>query len=72
MKEKIKHWLTHNILLKLVALVLAILTWMAFYSGEAEITDLNRILEELERISMTVEAIQLWCEKVKLLKVENN
>ena len=34
MKEKIKHWLTHNILLKLVALVLAILTWMAFYSGE--------------------------------------
>ena len=34
MKEKIKHWLTHNILLKMVALVLAILTWMAFYSGE--------------------------------------
>ncbi|MBQ7016345.1 MAG: hypothetical protein IJN10_05260 [Firmicutes bacterium] len=34
MKEKIKHWLTHNILLKVVALVLAILTWMAFYSGE--------------------------------------
>jgi len=39
---------------------------------DTEITDLNRILEELERISMTVEAIQLWCEKVKLLKVENN
>ncbi len=39
---------------------------------DTEIADLNRILEELERISMTVEAIQLWCEKVKLLKVENN
>ena len=39
---------------------------------DTEITDLNRILEELERISMTVEAIQLWCEKVKLLRVENN
>lgn len=38
---------------------------------DTEITDLNRILEELERISMTVEAIQLWCEKVKLLKTEN-
>lgn len=38
---------------------------------DTEITDLNKILEELERISMTVEAIQLWCEKVKLLKTEN-
>lgn len=35
---------------------------------EREINDLNNILEELEKISMTVEAIQLWCEKVKLLK----
>ena len=32
-----------------------------------EIEDLNKILEELEKISMTVEAIQLWCEKMKLL-----
>lgn len=38
---------------------------------DTEVTDLNKILEELERISMTVEAIQLWCEKVKLLKTEN-
>lgn len=31
----------------------------------SEIQDLNKILEELEKISMTVEAIQLWCEKEK-------
>lgn len=37
----------------------------------AEIADLNKILEELEKISMTVEAIQLWCEKVKRLGDEN-
>ena len=34
---------------------------------DAEISDLNKILEELEKISMTIEAIQLWCEKMKLL-----
>lgn len=34
---------------------------------DTEITDLNKILEELEKISMTIEAIQLWCEKMKLL-----
>ena len=33
---------------------------------ETEISDLNKILEELEKISMTIEAIQLWCEKMKL------
>ena len=38
---------------------------------DAEITDLNKILEELEKISMTVEAIQLWCEKMKRLGTEN-
>lgn len=31
-----------------------------------ELPDLNKILEELEKISMTVEAIQLWCEQMKL------
>ncbi|MBE6780517.1 MAG: XRE family transcriptional regulator [Ruminococcaceae bacterium] len=34
---------------------------------KTEMADLNKILEELEKISMTVEAIQLWCEKMKLL-----
>ena len=34
---------------------------------DAEISDLNKILDELEKISMTIEAIQLWCEKMKLL-----
>ncbi len=38
---------------------------------DAEIADLNKILEELEKISMTVEAIQLWCEKAKRLGDEN-
>ena len=33
---------------------------------DTEIQDLNKILDELEKISMTVEAIQLWCEKMKL------
>lgn len=37
----------------------------------AEVTELNKILEELEKISMTVEAIQLWCEKMKLVETEN-
>lgn len=32
---------------------------------DSEIPDLNKILDELEKISMTVEAIQLWCEKAK-------
>lgn len=35
--------------------------------NDEEVKDLNKILEELEKISMTVEAIQLWCEKMKLL-----
>ena len=33
----------------------------------SEIKDLNLILEELEKISMTIEAIQLWCEKTKAI-----
>ena len=36
----------------------------------SEIQDLNKILEELEKISMTVEAIQLWCEKAKRNKLD--
>ena len=32
-----------------------------------ETSDFNRIQEELEKISMTIEAIQLWCEKMKVL-----
>lgn len=36
-----------------------------------EVKDLNRILEELEKISVTVEAIQLWCEKMTLLSNES-
>lgn len=32
-----------------------------------EIGDLKKILQELEKISMTIEAIQLWCEKAKLI-----
>lgn len=31
-----------------------------------EMSDLNIILDELEKISMTIEAIQIWCEKMKL------
>ena len=34
MKEKMKRWFTHNILLKLVALAFAVLTWLVFYSSE--------------------------------------
>ncbi len=34
MKERIKRWFTHNILLKLVALAMAVLTWLVFYSSE--------------------------------------
>ncbi len=34
MKERLKRWFTHNILLKLVALSMAILTWLVFYSSE--------------------------------------
>ncbi len=35
-----------------------------------EIVDLGKILEELEKISMTIEAIQLWCEKMKVTKTK--
>lgn len=38
---------------------------------EEEMPDLNKILEELEKISMTIEAIQLWCEKMKLISADN-
>lgn len=34
--------------------------------SEDEAEDFDRIYEELEHISMTVEALQLWCEKMKL------
>ncbi len=33
-----------------------------------ELTDFDKIYEELEHISMTVEALQLWCEKMKVRK----
>ena len=32
-----------------------------------EVEDFDKLYEELEHISMTVEALQLWCEKMKLL-----
>ena len=35
--------------------------------GNDELKDFNVIREELEKISMTVEALQLWCEKTKVL-----
>lgn len=35
--------------------------------GGDEVGDLNKILEQLEKISATIEGIQLWCEKMKLL-----
>ena len=34
MKEKLKHIFTHNLLLKVISLAIAILTWLAFYSSE--------------------------------------
>lgn len=37
---------------------------------DTEILDLNKILEELEKISMAVEAIQIWCEKMKVIRNE--
>ena len=35
---------------------------------DTEMLDLNKILEELEKISMAVEAIQIWCEKMKVIR----
>lgn len=32
-----------------------------------EVQDFDKIQDDLEKISMTVEAIQLWCEKMKSL-----
>ena len=32
-----------------------------------EVEDFDKISEELEHISMTIEALQLWCEKMKLV-----
>ncbi|MBR3750774.1 MAG: helix-turn-helix domain-containing protein [Clostridia bacterium] len=37
---------------------------------EHERADFDQIQAELEHISMTIEAIQLWCEKMKLLMKE--
>lgn len=34
--------------------------------SEEEQEDFDKIYEELEEVSMTVEALQLWCEKMKL------
>lgn len=31
-----------------------------------EIEDLKKILSELDHISMTIEALQIWCEKMKI------
>lgn len=38
--------------------------------SDDEAEDFDRIYEELEHISMTVEALQLWCEKMKLVSRE--
>ncbi len=35
-----------------------------------ELKDFNLIQDELEKITMTVEALQLWCEKMKVLSDE--
>ncbi len=35
--------------------------------SEDEKEDFDRIYEELEQVSMTVEALQLWCEKMKII-----
>lgn len=32
---------------------------------KSEESDFGRIIEELEKIAMTVEALQIWCEKMK-------
>ena len=38
-----------------------------------EFEEFNKISDELEKISMTVEALQLWCEKMKVcLDVPDN
>lgn len=34
--------------------------------SDDEVEDFDKIYEELEQVSMTVEALQLWCEKMKL------
>ncbi len=34
--------------------------------SEDEEEDFDKIYEELEQVSMTVEALQLWCEKMKI------
>lgn len=34
--------------------------------SEDEVEDFDKIYDELEHISMTVEALQLWCEKMKI------
>ena len=38
--------------------------------SEDEKEDFDKIYEELEHISATVEALQLWCEKMKLISNE--
>lgn len=38
--------------------------------SDDEKEDFDRIYEELEEVSMTVEALQLWCEKMKIRKNE--
>ena len=36
----------------------------------SEVEDFNQIQQELEKISITIEAISLWCEKMKNKKNE--
>ena len=36
----------------------------------SEVEDFNQIQKELEKISITIEAISLWCEKMKNKKNE--
>lgn len=38
--------------------------------SDDEQEDFDKIYEELEKISMTVESLQLWCEKMKLVSKE--
>ena len=48
--------------------VLKVLNSRIFRDGEVdadEASDFDKISEELEKISMTIEALQLWCEKMK-------
>ena len=66
MKQKLKQWVTHNLLLKIIALILAILTWLVFYSSE------DPIVQESFNVPVEIEHLDEFKSQGHYIAIDGN